>query len=156
MQTVRINSNHKATISCNACGRWKTTDAGVFLHAYKPLRVSCPCGAAFQVIRELRQTYRKKTRLAGVYLKSGSIYKERQVSVKDVSRGGVALEVTRPHDLCVRDCLEVTFRLDNQTKSQVHEYGCIKHIRNDVIGVQFSADNPYAYRKDLGFYLMSA
>lgn len=50
MQKIRIHKDEQATILCHACGRWKKMDAGVFFRLYRPLRVSCPCGAAFQVI----------------------------------------------------------------------------------------------------------
>lgn len=156
MQKIRINEDNQATILCRACGRWKATDAGVFCRTYKPLRVSCPCGAIFRVIRELRQTYRKQAYLSGTYWKVGSPYKACPMYVENVSQGGVALHVTSPYDLRINDGLEVTFGLNDQAGSQINEYGYIKYIQNHTVGVQFAADRMQPYRKALGFYLMSA
>ena len=156
MQKIRISKDGQATILCQACGRWKTTDPGVFFQVYKPLRVSCPCGAKFQVIRELRQTYRKQGRLLGSCYKPGSVYKASPVYIENVSQGGVALYVTSLYDLDIHDGLEVSFELDDQAGSQVNEYGYIKYVQNHRVGVQFAINRTQAYRKALGFYLMSA
>jgi hypothetical protein len=123
---------------------------------YKPLRVSCACGAAFQVIRELRQTYRKQACLSGTYCQAEAPYKARQTYIENVSRGGVALHVTSLCDLWLHDGLKVTFELNDPGGSQVNAYGYIRYIQKHTVGVQFAADCMQPYCKALGFYLMSA
>ena len=156
MQKIHINKGNQATILCHTCGRWKTTDPGLFFQVYKPLRVSCPCGEGFQVIRELRQTYRKQAHLPGTCYKPGSVYKSNPVYVENVSHDGISMHITRPYDLQVDDGIEVSFGLDDQAGSQVIEYGYVKYVQDHKVGVQFAMNGAQAYRKALGFYLLSA
>ena len=154
MQTIQI-TNNQGTIICQQCGRWKTHTFASLPPINKPLKVKCRCGSIFDVLPELRQTYRKKTYLPGAYQKDELDYSEYPLQITDLSQNGVKFKTEICHGLNIDDTLNLTFTLNTSPRKQVQKQVKVKHIQDGVIGAQYSPDDMYAYRKDIGFYLMS-
>ncbi len=155
MQTVYVNNDNQAVIICQQCERWKAQDFSPFLHVHRPLKAKCSCGAIFDVIRELRKTYRKPTYLQGRYTKNGSSDNGQSIYITNISQGGLGFQTILLQDLHVDDTLALTFVLDDNVCSKIYKRVRIKHIDRYRIGSQFSPDDAYAYRKEIGCYLMS-
>jgi hypothetical protein len=67
--TIYTNLSESITLVCEQCGRSKALQAAAVKDLPQPLKVRCPCGATFGVNIIIRQFYRKKTRLPGLYAK---------------------------------------------------------------------------------------
>lgn len=153
MQTVYLNRNHEGTIICKSCGRWKTQMFPPVDAANKPLKVKCRCGAIFDIMREMRKSYRKSAYLQATYRHEEDSDAERVIEIADISQGGIQLRASACHHLKIDDTLNLTFILDDKTQAKIHKEVQVKHIRDRIVGTQFSSDE-WAYRKELGFYLM--
>lgn len=57
----------------------------------------------------------------------------------------------RPHQISTDDMLDVTLKLDNPLKSEIHRFAKVIWVKNCKVGAQFS-ETKY-YDKNLGFYL---
>ena len=154
MQTVYLNQNYEGTIICKSCGRWKTQTFPPGDVANKPLKVKCRCGAIFDIMREMRKAYRKSAYLQATYRHEGVSDAERVIEIADISQGGLRLHASACHNLQVDDTLNLTFILDDKTRAKIHKAVQVKHIRDRIVGTQFSPEDEWAYRKELGFYLM--
>ena len=154
MQTVYLNQNYEGTIICKSCGRWKTQIFPPADVINKPLKVKCRCGAIFDIVREMRKSYRKSAYLQATYRQEGVSEAERVIEIADISQGGVQLRAGVCHHFKVDDKLNLTFILDDKTRAKIHKEVQVKHIHDRVVGTQFSPDDEWSYRKELGFYLM--
>ena len=150
----------KAPLFVKAADAGKTQVFAPFVVINKPLKVKCRCGAIFDVVRELRKSYRKRAYLQGTYRHAscheGVDPAERVVEIADISQGGLQLRASAFHHIKVDDTLKLSFVLDDDARAKIHKEVQVRHIHNQTIGTQFSPDDAWSYRKELGFYLMPA
>src|SRR5262245_22755876 len=55
------------TLVCPACGWSKTLDLAAVYQRARRMKVTCPCGARFKLLIEMRMAVRKTVQLAGQY-----------------------------------------------------------------------------------------
>ena len=125
----------------------------------QPLKVKCPCGATFGVNIIIRQFYRKKTQLPGVYVKrdtqTGQILEQGRMIVEDISRTGIGLRTLVRHAILVNDVLAVTFTLDDKQQTDIQKSVRVRRIDDYFIGAEFIDHDAYTdTNRMLGFYLM--
>ncbi len=161
MQTHAIYTNlsESITLACEQCHRSKVLQAAVVKDLPQPLKVKCPCGATFEVNIIIRQFYRKKTRLLGVYVKhhiqTGTILEQGRMIVEDISRRGIGLRALYKHTVLVNDVLAVTFTLDDKQHTDIQKSVRVRRIDDRFIGAEFIDHDAYTdTNRMLGFYLM--
>ena len=149
-----VDVDGKVTLICPACSVPKSTSVASFKGKCHFLKVRCPCGNVFRVQLDFRQQHRKTTDLQGVYVcvKPPGLGGGR-MTVKDISRGGVGIEVIESHNLQVGCILEITFNLDDRKKTQIKKKTVVRSITDNFIGCQFTDEE--LYEKEIGFYLIS-
>ncbi len=95
-----VNFTDSVILACEACHRSKTLPAAAVKDLPQPFKVKCPCGAAFAVNIIMRQFYRKKTRLPGVYVKrhslTGKMLEQGRMIVEDISQTGIGFHESIP------------------------------------------------------------
>ena len=150
MQTVYANKTNQTTVICPKCGFAKIFEATKFKNMHRRLKAKCRCGEVFEFTLEFRKYYRKKARLLGEYIIQRKGEKG-DIIVEDLSMGGIRFENLGPHQISIDDMLEVKFKLDNPSRSEIHKMGRVIWIRDRTVGVMYS--EPKGNDKDLGFYM---
>ena len=74
------------------------------------------------------------------------------MTVRNLSRKGLQLELSTDHDFQVGDTLDVDFRLDDVPRSQVLKAVIVRNVNGRRLGTEFSETE--AFDKMLGLYLM--
>lgn len=157
--TIYTNLSESVTLVCEQCRRSKALAAAIVKDLPQPLKVKCPCGATFGVNIIIRQFYRKKTRLPGVYVKrdtqTGKILEQGRMIVEDISWKGIGLRTPNQHTVLVDDMLAITFSLDDKQQTGIQKSVRVRRIDNYFIGAEFIDRDAYTdTNRMLGFYLM--
>lgn len=152
-----LSKSNTAQFICIACNRQFIVDMTKYLNVPSTIKmkVKCTCGHAWDTVIEKRRYFRKNVNLPGTYK-----YKEYgkpdaygSMTVVDLSRKGLKIKLhEEEHSFKDGDWLEVTFRLDNQTKTLLKRMVNIKNIYENYLGVAF-ADTKHE-DADIGFYLL--
>jgi PilZ domain-containing protein len=150
MKTVYANKTNQTTVIFPKCGFAKIFEATKFKNMHRRLKAKCRCGEVFEFTLEFRKYYRKKARLLGEYIIQRKGEKG-DIIVEDLSMGGIRFENLGPHQISIDDMLEVKFKLDNPSRSEIHKMGRVIWIRDRTVGVMYS--EPKGNDKDLGFYM---
>ncbi len=141
---VIVDDDNLAAIVCPECGYLIIEDVSRQLSGGKSVRTEtrCRCGHAYAVFLERRQSFRKSTRLSGIY---GKFHDNMPMTVLDLSRSGLKFHIEGRHDLRVGDCLYIEFALDDRDNSHVLRKVDVKSVNGPVIGAEFSiAEKPTA------------
>ena len=159
-EKVFITEQDKATIICPECKLSTTTDASQYKKINKEVRlkINCTCGHSYSILLERRNQFRRETNLPGRYtLRSSSgIEKKGSLSVRNISRGGLKLELKLMPDLKLGSRLSVEFNLDDNQKTLIKKDVIVKVIIDPVVGTEFSSFNTSdPGDKALGFYLFA-
>jgi hypothetical protein len=149
-EIVFTGGTDTGTITCKQCGKTKTIDISQFKNIRKHVKVKCACGFIFDILFESRKYYRKKVWLKGKLLKSQSNNPIDEITITDVSMGGVRF-LTNLKDINYGEVYKIEFILDDEYRSYVKEEIVIKYIKNREIGAEFAESEKYNY--DLDFYL---
>ncbi len=157
VEKVFVSADSTATFVCPECSRARTEDVSLYLEADRPLKakISCKCGHRFETMVDRRKHYRKPTNLVGIYLIEEKAVTG-QMTVKDISRGGLKFHIHTKPAFQVGNRVVVEFRLDDRNKTMVSKPVIIRKIKEGYVGAQFiSVDPTSATDKALGFYLMN-
>ncbi len=154
MQTIQIFLNDLAEtskVTCPYCDKSKSipnTQLRALNHA---LRAKCVCENVFEVVINRRCFPRKEVRFEGELFLQGASEKLSQVVVTSLSVGGIGfcVENLKPQ---VGDVFTISFRLDDDNHTAVHEDIVVRNLRSDVTGAEFIEQGSYNF--DLDFYLM--
>jgi hypothetical protein len=152
---VYVNDKHEATIVCEQCGEWRNKNVSAFININRPLKIKCNCEHIFNILLEVRNFYRKTAHLNGIYTKSGKQQYEEVLIIEDISQGGVKFQTKYKHDIKVGDVLRIKFILDNEQHSEICKQVLVRYIHDHYIGTQFCVSDAYAYKKEIGSYLMA-
>lgn len=183
IKEVSLINENIAKIKCPKCHKSKSVDMSKYMTMDRVIifKAKCICGHSYTVVLNRRDKFRKTTDFFGVYtnLSSGKEGQKGQMTVLDVSRSGLRLEIShvqlkmKEHDVSgitdeqatlehkiqkpadeinVGDKLLVEFRLDDTKKTLVKKEVIIRWMKMPYIGVEFSA--PSLYDGSLGFYMM--
>jgi hypothetical protein len=139
------------TISCPKCSFSRRVEAKSIKKATEGFSIRCRCGDIFKARVELRKHYRRAVNLNGIYrnLRTGRLG---QMTVEDLSLGGVGVRTSGRHDLLTGDSLEVTFNLDDRKRSKITLEVVVKRIQDYSVGTEIKEES--RGNRDLGFYLM--
>jgi hypothetical protein len=151
---VYVNDKHVAIIVCEKCGKWREKEVSSFINRNKTLKVKCACENIFDIILEVRSCYRKKINIKGIYIKKGET-KEEVAFIEDISQKGIGLRTKYENNIKVGDILNIRCTLDNKKHSEISKHVMVKYINDCLIGTQFCASDMYAYKKEIGAYLMA-
>ena len=150
MKKLYVDDTNYVTIVCPDCGFEKNFDTTHFKGTQKKLKAECKCGEVHEFIIEFRKQYRKSVRLAGVYSVQGKREKGEMV-IRELSMKGIRFESLNPHNISIKDKLDVSFKLDNPMRTEVRRIFKAIWIKNRMVGA--NCIEPRLYEKDLGFYL---
>ena len=150
MKTFYANDTNQVTIICPKCSFTKDKNVAILKNAKKVLKAKCRCGEVFRFTIEFRKHYRKKVKLPGEYTikRTG---KKGEMTVEDLSMGGIRFVNLGSHQISPDDVLEIKFNLDNRMKSEIHKQVRIVWVKDNILGAQFIEEKPF--KSDLGFYL---
>ena len=141
------------TIICPHCGvirQGSLKRIRILSHVFK---VRCRCGEPFEVVLELRKSYRKTTFLLGTYTGSSAPGMQGRMVVDNLSLTGIGISLSPPHTLAVGDSIRLRFTLDDPLRTEVEKRAVVRHIHDDYAGCQFLAGGS-STDKALGYYLM--
>lgn len=151
-----VTDDHKATFVCDVCQHAKIADVSRYKDIGKALTVKCKCkcGHRFEVTLEKRSMIRKPVNLAGTYTHISSLGDkiEGPMTVRNLSRKGLQMELSSDHGFQVGDTLDVDFRLDDNSRSPVLKVIIVRNVRGHRLGAEFTEAG--AFDKMLGLYLM--
>ena len=150
MKTVYVSDTNQVTIICPKCAFTKEIDVTSFKNTLKSLKAKCRCGEVFRFTIEFRKHYRKKVRLAGEYRIKGK-GKKGEIIVEDLSMNGIQFVNIGSHQISIDDTLEVTFKLDNQMRSEINKLVKVIWVKDKIVGAEFSELK--SFKSELGFYL---
>lgn len=146
-------------MTCPQCGFQDTVSARLFEITGSAVRVQCPCGHRFRIIRELRTIFRKRVRLEGYFAQSlptgdqlapGHVWGP--MVVQDLSRSGLKFKGRNAGRLRPGDHLQVRFNLDNANQTLIRKTVIVKSVQGDAAGCQFHGSD--AHDTALGFYFL--
>lgn len=150
MKKVYADDTNQATIICPKCGFEKNVDVTDFKDTQKNIQAKCKCGKTHRFTIEFRKNHRKAVRLPGEYLAKEKGEKG-EIVIRELSLTGIRFESLKPHRISTDDTLEVTFRLDNPMKSNIHKLVKVIWIKDRIIGAHYTETK--LYEKNLGFYM---
>ena len=151
-----VTDDDKATFVCDVCQHAKTVDVSRYKDLGKVLTVKCKCkcGHRFEVTLEKRGIIRKPVNFAGTYTHITALGDkiEDHMTVRNLSRKGLQLELNTDHDFIPGDSLDVDFRLDDISRSPILKTVIVRNVKGRKLGTEFSEAE--AFDKMLGVYLM--
>lgn len=173
IQKTFVKTDDTAVIKCPECDLAKTIAVGKFRSNRHSITVRCTCGHSFPVELDFRQSYRKKTSLAGEYetldmgidqknwkktTKLTGVYTiqhpaggDGHMQVTNLSSGGLQFVTSSDHVIEVGHHVQVSFTLDDRHQTEITKNVTIQSVNGSVIGCQFIAGEPLG--QALRFYL---
>ncbi|MBU1139179.1 MAG: PilZ domain-containing protein [Proteobacteria bacterium] len=152
VQKAFVKSNDTALIRCPQCDLIKDIAVGKFRDNKHTLKTRCSCGHAFVIALDFRKTYRKPTKIEGIYNLTGPPTSGGgRMLVFNISRSGVGFSVSGHHNINVGQKATINFTLDNKKQTKLCKEVIIRSVRENNIGCEFL--DPGDIGKDLGFYL---
>ncbi len=152
-----VTDDHQAAFVCDVCQHAKVVDVSRYKDIGKALTVKCrcKCGHQFAVILEKRNILRKSVNFAGTYTHISLLGDkiEGHMTVRDLSRKGLQLELNTKHDFEEGDILDLDFRLNDISRSPILKSVIVRNVQGRKLGTEFSEAE--AFDKMLGLYLMT-
>ncbi len=157
-QKIFVADSNVATFVCPECNASKTTDVTKFKSLPKAVRlkIKCTCGNSYSVILERRKYYRKETGFPGIYVyrPAGGQPLKGNMTVVDISRGGLKMKLPTQPKIKVGSVFEVEFHLDDKQRSLIRKELIVRNVVDQFICAEFSSIDPSdPSDKALGFYL---
>jgi len=156
IEKVYITSKQTATFACPVCRKSKTVDVSQYaaLDKIVKVKVKCPCGYAYISILDKRRQYRKETNLHGSYTRivNGREAGGGLMTVKDLSTGGLKLQINENYGCAAGDVFKVEFHLDDTRRSLIKKKAIVRNTYRQTAGMEFAPNE--AADKALGFYLL--
>lgn len=146
-------------LKCPRCDKRESISLEVFQELGWVLKVKCPCTCTFNIIREMRHTYRKDVHLEGFFAQE--IYGINKVAtasawgpmeVTNISKNGVNFITKKAQGLQVGDMVHLRFYLDNSSKTLIKKSAEVKSVRKSNVGCQFKGTDRHDVT--LGFYFL--
>ncbi|MDM8522554.1 PilZ domain-containing protein [Desulfococcaceae bacterium HSG8] len=149
-----INNDNMAVCVCPKCKETKGFNVFGYESVNEPVRIThlCGCGHSQTLLLERRKFHRKKAELPGLCTFTKEKTK-RTMTVKDLSRGGLKLELNEKTDVKIGNKIFVEFCLDDEDFTLIRKKGIIKNISKNYIGIEFYPGKPgNLYDKAIGVY----
>ena len=148
---------NQATFICPKCEKTKTVDVTKYAQLDQTVKVksTCACGHTWTSVLEKRKQYRKGVNLVGIYIHivDGKEVDKGNMTIVDLSAGGVKLKLNVARDFNPDDLLKIEFRLDDKKRTLMNKTVIVRNVSGSYVGAAFSGSD--AYDPVLGFYLMS-
>jgi PilZ domain len=156
VEKVYITNSNQATFICPQCEKTRTVDVSKYARMEKTVKVKskCACGNTWTSVLEKRKQYRKGARLKGIYkyMLDGREMDRGNMTIMDISAGGVKLKLDVDRPLKPGDILDIEFKLDDSKQTLMKKTVIIRNASKSYFGTAFKdADS---YDPVLGFYLM--
>jgi hypothetical protein len=136
---------------CQHCGQRVTLQIAPLQQGDHTLTVSCVCDHEMQLVRERRRFERKAVHLSGALLDQTTHRYLTNVSLSDLSLGGVGFVSHQPN-IEVEDLFTLCFQLDDACHTTIQEDIVVRSVRErQYIGAEFLYKDGYNF--DLDFYL---
>jgi hypothetical protein len=164
-----VSQTGTVVVKCPQCENSKLISVATYKGKKFAIKVKCPCGHLFTINLDFREHYRKPTLLEGNYhktnLKIESFYEKlplkndhplkriKNCTVRDLSIGGIGLDIWGKHTIEKGDELFIEFNLDNRKRSLIKCEVIVKTIRENYVGAEFK--DKLICNSDLRFYLLS-
>jgi hypothetical protein len=138
---VFINNQNKAMFLCPACEKSRSLNVPGYKNIGEVIRITyrCACGASYDLLLERRRFLRKDVNLPGVYYILGEDKVKGSMTVKNLSRAGLRLELKGEKQLKIGDKLLIGFYLDNNSKTVVKKKVVVRNMFGTHIGAEFCA-----------------
>ncbi len=154
---VLPRADGRLQVICPVCGFREPAASGLFERLGFALRVKCPAGHIFSIIREQRNAFRKSVQLEGYASRISETDSTPNadwwpVTITNLSKFGLQFVVTHPRGLAVDDRVMVRFNLDNPNHSLIKKSATVKKVNGGVVGCRF--DRQDRFDVTLGFYLL--
>ena len=137
LDRIYLVRHMEGEITCDRCGLRLPVMLSAEADIEKPEVVRCKCGKRLQVAMEPRKHPRKATQLEGVYLYESDRELTGEMTVSDLSYGGLCMHIEGPHSLVRHDRLLVVFTLDDLGHTSISEPARVRHVHGQALGIQF-------------------
>ncbi|MBT8362419.1 MAG: PilZ domain-containing protein [Desulfobacterales bacterium] len=147
-----VRADAKAVITCMACNKVDQISVENLPLRKINLKVKCSCSHLYKVTLDYRQSFRKSTNLMGAYTIHQPGIFERIAVIRNISLGGICLEVEDGHKIRSGQQGFIDFILDDKKKTRIRKEFSVRTVAGKNIGCKFK--NSALYEKELGFYLL--
>lgn len=157
VEKVYITNKNMATFICPQCEKTLTVDVSRYAQMEQTVKVrsKCSCGNKWTSVLEKRKQYRKGANLRGIYkyIVDGKEVDRGNMTIVDISAGGVKLKLDVDRNLQTGHLLKLEFKLDDTKQTPMQKTVVIRNANSPYYGAAFrDAD---LYDPVMGFYLMS-
>lgn len=137
-QKVFINNYSKASFTCPNCKKRKLLNVSGYRNIREEVKIThrCSCGHTYTLLLERRRFPRKNVRLTGAYVWNE---RRRKMMIRDMSRGGVRIELKQRERFKIGDKLFIEFSLDDTRRTLIQKEVIVRNIRGPYIGAEFCA-----------------
>ncbi len=151
--------DNRVTIACPNCIRRKDVTLAKINELGGMLKVKCICDREFYIHLDLREAFRKRVNLEGVFTRRSyrniSYDSESdwgKIRVKDLSKTGISFIASGLHNIRRGDRLMVRFTLDNSAKTVINKKVVVRSVNGNNVGCEFVGTD----KNDItiGFYLL--
>ncbi|GBC62765.1 PilZ domain-containing protein [Desulfonema ishimotonii] len=155
-----VHDDCVAVITCPDCHIARRVDVRRYRNIRQSVRLKCRCGCGcrFNITLERRQSFRKEVFLSGQFLPENGSQKL-LMTIKDISKSGIAFRLSRQTDFSIRDRGVVEFHLDDMTHTLVRKTVEIRSVSGLSIGAVFCPPDPAEWvdtgDRELGNYLLA-
>lgn len=130
----------KATFVCPSCGFSAIQDVSRFLEIKTSTRMRCTCKQCrhtYAVLLERRRFVRKSTFFKGLYSVLPKSQIQGAMTVVDISRTGLKVQIPVYQPLFQGDILGLEFRLDRGGCPLIHREAIVRTIHDRFVGLEF-------------------
>jgi len=150
MEKVYVDHTNQVNVTCPNCGLEKKKNVFKFKDTHKGLKARCKCGEVFRFTLDFRKYFRKNVRLSGEYF-----FQEKdetgEMHIEDISMAGISFSTPDPHNFHKNDTVELTFTIDNPTRTNIRQLAKIMWINDRSVGARFN--DPKSLSREFEFYL---
>ncbi len=163
-----VGPDGKVNYTCPQCGRTKAFDVSKYFNIDKEIRLKskCSCGYQDRILVERRESFRKNTRMSGVYLHekktdvkeiaATGMFRKRSIDVINLSSTGLRFRIMDRHYLKVGDIGIAEFVLNDKHRSLISQKVEIKNVNGNEIGARFCLIDPtIGDFRNINFYLFN-
>jgi len=151
---VLVKEGDVAIITCPLCRRTKKLSLAADKKQRKrELRIKCSCDKIFCVCLEYRKHPRKAVNLLGRSINLSQHRKSQDISIMNISLGGIGFCPMKKHDIKKDDRLQISFALDDCNNTPLETIASVRTASKDYVGCAFNTTE--SFRPSLGFYLLS-
>lgn len=154
---IFLTDENTTVFTCPKCEYSTTKDVSKYKELDKAVKVKCTCrcGHVYSVLLERREYFRKKVDLPGICI-FGADKRKRPMTVRDMSRTGLKLEVEDTSGMKVGDKILAEFNLDDKKKSLIRKMLVIRTISGQFLGTKFCSIEPGSpFDSAIRFYMFS-